>query len=1086
MPELGAESLYEHILDNRDRTVVDYLRGGLSDTELFRVVSAFFTIYGFELLEDMLGGVRETRFLFGDPGSVDKLDPAEKDAQFFEVTEGGLVPRVVLRQKHLARRCYEWMRDDAVGVRAVSKAGFLHGKMYLADSPDGGGVAVVGSSNFTKRGLGGGAYPNLEINLATGDQRSRGELGAWFDDLWGDSELTRDAKKQVLAALERAGREHGPEFVYFKTLFELFRDEIDSRVADAAQLDNVHLYDTQVWDTLFEFQQDGARSVISTLGRHNGCILADSVGLGKTYTALAVIKYFELRNQRVLVLSPRKLRENWSLYPAHNNHRDNPFPVDRFGYSLLSHTDLSRERGEAFGIDLANFNWGNFDLIVIDESHNFRNSEGQRYQKFIEEAIKAGPRTKVLMLSATPVNTSLMDLRNQIYLMTEGRSDTFRESLGIASISSLLASAQKKFAKWEEAQAGQPFRDKAALLESLDPDVFRLLDAVSIARSRRQIKQFYAREIDRIGRFPEHDPPDNRHPLTDLLGELSYEHLVEQIKGFGLSIYQPSEYLVDETRKRELEEERKLRNFNQADREHFLIKMILINFLKRLESSAYSLTLTLGRTVTKIDALLERIDQFQTTQQTPGASAEVLPDEDEDDEEFFVNRARRPYHLGQLDLDRWREDLLRDRAVLDKARQQVAVVTPERDGKLKEIKQLIRRKAENPTVDKDGRANRKVLVFTTFKDTADYLYEHLTDLAEELGLNIAMVSGTATSSTVGSRDYHDILTRFAPRARNRPSMDRSEEIDVLIGTDCISEGQNLQDCDTTVNYDIHWNPVRLVQRFGRIDRIGSLNHRVRMVNFWPTDDMETYLKLENRVRARMVLADMTATGDSDPLTEEGIQLELTFRDEQLLKLRDQIVDLDDLADTPTMSDFTLDYFFAQLLRYLEKNRDQLEQTPKGVYALAEPTGGTRPGVVFVLRQRHEKTEPGQRVTSPVHPFYLVYIQDDGNIRYGCANTRQVLEAFETVAVGNPDPFTLLCDQFNTETNNGRDMSLYNELLEAVVGHISRRHGATQMGGLGLGGDREFLLSRRSETPHTSGDFDLVTWLVISQPKASLL
>ena len=1066
---------------------MDYLRGGLSDAGLFRVVSAFFTIYGFELLEDVLGGVGETRFLFGDPGSVDKLDPAEEDAQFFRVTEGGLAPGVVLRQKHLARRCAEWLDDGSVGVRAVSKSGFLHGKMYLADGPAGGGVAVVGSSNFTKRGLGGGAYPNLEINLATGDPRPRGELGAWFDDLWGNSELTRDAKKQVLATLERVGRDHTPEFVYFKTLFELFRDEIDSRAADSAQFDNIHLYDTQVWDTLFEFQRDGARSVISTLGRHNGCILADSVGLGKTYTALAVIKYFELRNQRVLVLCPRKLRENWSLYPAHNNHRDNPFPVDRFGYSLLSHTDLSRERGEAFGVDLANFNWGNFDLIVIDESHNFRNYEGQRYQKLINEAIKDGPRTKVLMLSATPVNTSLMDLRNQIYLMTEGRFDTFRESLGIGSISSLLASAQKKFKKWEKAQAGKRVRNKTELLESLDPDVFRLLDAVSIARSRRQINQFYAQEIDRIGRFPEHDPPDNRHPLTDLLGELSYAQLVEQINSFGLSIYQPSEYLVDETRKRELEEERKLRNFNQVDRERFLIGMIRTNFLKRLESSAYSLTLTLSRTVTKIDTLLERIDLFQTTQQTPGGVAvEVLPDEDEDDEEFFVNRARRPYHLAQLDLDRWRKDLLRDRDVLAEARQQVAVVTPERDGKLKEIKRLIRQKAENPPVDKDGRPNHKVLVFTTFKDTADYLYENLTGLAEELGLNIAMVAGTATSSTVGNKNYHDILTRFAPRARNRPSIDRSEEIDVLIGTDCISEGQNLQDCDTTLNYDIHWNPVRLVQRFGRIDRIGSRNHIVRMVNFWPTDDMEIYLKLENRVRARMVLADMTATGDSDPLTEEGIQLELTFRDEQLLKLRDQIVDLDDLTDTPTMSDFTLDYFFAQLLRYLEKNRDELEQTPKGVYALAEPTGSTRPGVLFVLRQRHDTVETGQRLASPVHPFYLVYVQRDGKIRYGCANTRQLLEAFETMAIGYTAPFTLLCDQFNTETNHGRDMGTYNKLLEAVIGHISRRYGATQMGGLGLGGDRDFLLSRRSETPQTSDDFDLVTWLVISQTAPSLL
>ena len=804
--------------------------------------------------------------------------------------------------------------------------------------------------------------------------------------------------------------------------------------------------------------------------------------MGKTLTALAVIKYFELDNESVLVLCPRKLRENWSLYPASNRHMDNPFPVDRFGYTLLSHTDLSRETGRVGDVNLERFNWGNFELIVIDESHNFRNHEGQRYEKLINEAIKAGPRTKVLMLSATPVNTSLIDLRNQIYLMTEGRFDTFRETLGIGSIASLLGSAQKKFKKWEDDQRGNGVRDKAELLESLDPDVFRLLGAVSIARSRRQIEKFYSGELDRIGHFPVHDPPDNRYPLTDLREELSYSQLAEQIRSFGLSVYRPSKYLVDKTRLRELEEQRKLGRRNQADAEGFLIEMILTNFLKRLESSARSLVLTLGRTVDKIDRLIERIDQFQITQQVPaGVSAEVLPDDDEDDEDFLVNRAKNPYHLSELDLDRWRADLSRDRAVLAAARDQVAVVTPPRDGKLREIKQIIRDKAQQPTVNVDGLSNRKVLVFTTFKDTADYLYKNLVDLTEDLGLNMAMVAGTATKTTVGANDYHAILTAFAPRARNRPNLERSEQIDVLIGTDCISEGQNLQDCDTVINYDIHWNPVRLIQRFGRIDRIGSRNPTVRMVNFWPTKDMDVYLRLENRVRARMVLADMTATGDSDPLTEEGIQMELDFRDQQLLKLRDRIVPLEDLEDMPNLTDFTLDYFFAQLLRYLEQNRDELEQTPEGVYAVTEPSGGACPGVVFVLRQHHQTVEQGQRVVSPVHPYYLVYIQADGRIGYGCASTRRLLDAFEALTVGHASPIQALCDQFNTETNNGKNMELYDQLLGSVVDHISRRHRSSQVGGLGLDGGRDFLLSRQSETPQTSQDFDLVTWLVISQP-----
>ncbi|MCQ3805397.1 MAG: ATP-dependent helicase [Acidimicrobiia bacterium] len=1077
---VGIGGLYEHILDNRDRGVADYLREPLRDADLFRAVSAFFTIYGFELLEDVLGGVGTTRFLFGDPTSVDRLDPAEKDPRFFTVTEEGLLPGAVLRQKHLARRCAEWIEAGSVGVKAVSRSGFLHGKMYLTDSRNGDGAAVVGSSNFTKRGLGGGEFPNLEINLATVDPLTRNELGGWFDELWNDPDLTRDAKDQVLAALRRVGREHSPEFVYYKTLFELFRDDIDARLVEAAGFGRAHLYDTQIWETLFGFQQDGVRSVLTALDRHNGCILADSVGLGKTYTALGVIKYSELLNERVLVLCPRKLRDNWSLFPAHVGHRDNPFPEDRFAYTLLSHTDLSRERGRVGDVDLAHFNWDTFDLVVIDESHNFRNDAGQRYQQLINNVIASGAQTKVLMLSATPVNTSLIDLRNQVYLMTSGRADTFRESLGIGNIAQLLNAAQKKFKKWETEQ-GSAKRDKKQLLESLGPDLFRLLGAVSIARSRRQIKQFYAAEIDRIGQFPAHDPPDNRHPLTDLHGELSYKQLADQINRFELSIYRPSDYLVDETRKRQLVEERQQRNFNQQDRERFLIGMIRTNFLKRLESSAFALTRTLRRTIGKIDDLVDRIDRFQGKQDTPGDVVVVVPDEDEDDDDFLVNQAKYPYRLSELDLDGWRPHLIRDRAVLNAALDQVQVVTTDRDGKLREIRKVIRAKAERPTTDLDGRTNRKVLVFTTFEDTAAYLYDNLTDLVSELGLNMAMVSGTNSRTTYDRNDFNSILTNFAPKARNRRSDHRTAEIDVLIGTDCISEGQNLQDCDTVINYDIHWNPVRLIQRLGRIDRIGSRNPRVRMVNFWPTKDMDAYLRLENRVRARMALADMTASGDSDPLIEEGIQLELQFRDEQLLKLREEIIDLDDLNDTLTMSDFTLDYFFAQLLRFLEKNRAELEATPNGVYAVAEPSEASPPGVVFVLRQRSEPAGTGQRLASPVHPYYLVYIQNNGQIGYSCANTRQVLEAIESASIGQTEPLHRLCDQFNNETDNGNNMERYNKLLNTVVEHIARRHDATQRSSLGLSGTRESTLSRSWKTPRTSEDFDLVTWLVVAPP-----
>ena len=1081
------------ILDNQNRTVVDFLRKRLQHAESFRLVSAYFSIYGYELLAEELESVGDVRFLYGDPGSVGEVDPGEKEPKSYELTEQGLIPNHTLRQKPLARQCAAWVGSDRVAIRSVSKSNFLHGKLYLTDSPEA-AAGVVGSSNFTKSGLGGGNSANLEINLATNEPHMLAELERWFDELWSKPDLTEDVKQQVLEALARIGQDHAPELIYFKTLYELFKNDIKGRRDSDQHMQDTHLYDTAVWNALYEFQKDGAKSVITRLQRHNGCILADSVGLGKTYTALAVIKYYELRNERVLVLCPKKLHQNWALYLDYMGQAHNPFQADRFGYTLLSHTDLSRYRGMAGQINLEHFNWSGYDLIVIDESHNFRNSEGSRYERLIEEVIKQGVKTKVLMLSATPVNTSLTDLRNQLYLMTEGRDAEFRESLGVGNVGSLMAVAQREFKQWESSVAANGRRDKAALLERLGADFLRLLEGVSISRSRRHVEKFYSQEMARVGQFPFRAAPVNDHPPTDLNGALSYKALADRIDKFTLSVYQPSEYVVSETRLRQLDVEKASRNFNQRDRERWLIAMMRTNFLKRLESSAHALTLTLGRTVEKIDDLLGRIESFENGRGSlipalsngegePNLNDDVLPDVDEDDEDLIINRGRHPYRLDELDLDRWKTDLRHDRATLTAAWERVRAVTPERDGKLRAIRQAVRDKARNPTVDQDGKVNRKLLVFTTFKDTAEYLYDNLEGVASELSMNIAMVSGDSTRAANGVNNYNAILSNFAPAARGRQVEDGTE-IDLLIATDCISEGQNLQDCDTVLNYDIHWNPVRLIQRFGRIDRIGSRSRAVRMLNYWPTQDMETYLNLRNRVQARMALADLSATGDEDPFTEEHMQLELRFRDAQLERLQQEILDLEDLADGVVLSDFTLDQFFAQLLHYLEANREQLEATPNGAYAVTpfdETADGDalRPGVIFLLRQRNAATDLRQKPVSQIHPFHAVYIQADGQIRHGCANTRQVLNAFETATLRRTEPITRLCDQFDSETKHGADMRQYDKLLEAVIAHIRQSQAASQTRNLGRGGDRGFVLPKRSEVPRTGHDFELVTWLVIA-------
>ena len=1082
-------SLKSGIRDNLLReTVYDFLQQEIKNGSALSIVSAYFTIYAYEKMQHSLNKIEGLRFLFGDPDFVKRMDPNNTDKKAFDITDTGLELNQQLRQKPIAKTCAQWIKEK-VEIRTTRGSNLIHGKMYhiANNSVD---KAILGSSNFTVRGL--GLSPNnsnIELNLEVDSDRDRTDLKAWFDEIWNDDKLVEDVKEKVIAKLEQIGKDHAPELIYYKTLYELFREEIETRKTNDQTLEDTHLYDTDIWNTLYEFQKEGVKSVIARLLRHNGCILADSVGLGKTYTALAVIKFFELRNERVLVLCPKKLHDNWALYPAYNSQDTNPFPDDKFGYTVRWHTDLSRYSG-----DLENFNWRNFDMIVIDESHNFRNdtkpvrdSDGtfirhSRYSRLLEEVIKEGTKTKVLMLSATPVNTSLIDLRSQIYLMTEKREDVFMDSLGISNIGSLLRQAQKEFKKWEEDNGENGQRDKTKLLEALGAEFFQLLGGVSIARSRRHIKTFYAEEMTRIGEFPAPQKPENCHPPTDLTGELSYKALADQIGEFELSIYRPSSYVVSEAAKQRLANEKQKFRFNQADREKFLIGMMQTNFLKRLESSAHSLSETLERTVGKIEDMLEKIDRYQQNPRGQDAQADVLPDDDEDDEAFLINRARNPYHLRELDCKHWKTDLIKDRQTLTAAWDSVKTITPERDGKLNAIKAHIRDKAQNPTTDKDGNINRKLLVFTTFKDTAIYLYENLSDLADELKLNMAMVSGDLTQTTYGRNDFNAILTNFAPRARGRDD-NAGDGIDLLIATDCISEGQNLQDCDTVLNYDIHWNPVRIIQRFGRIDRIGSRNATIKMINYWPTEDMEVYLRLQSRVASRMALADAAASGDDDPLNEftyEQAQMELNFRDEQLIQLREDVLDLDDLSDGVVMSDFTLDYFFAQLLKYLERNRAELEATPKGAYAVTDNRDKpAETGVIFFLQQLNPATDKEKKTPSPIYPYYTVYIRKNGDIRYGCANTKQILDLFEASAVGKSDPLDSLCLQFDQETQHGKNMGDYNKLLNTVIAHITRSHQKTQSKSIGRGGTRGFRLPVASEAPRGSSDFELVTWLVIT-------
>jgi SNF2 family DNA or RNA helicase len=857
---MDAISNNSDIRDNHRRgTVADFLKTRVQTGSRLSVVSAYFTIYAYDALKEHLDRIDHLDFLFGEPRFIASLDPDRTEKKAFILDGNGLKLANHLEQKRVARECAEWMRQK-VNIRSIRHAQLLHGKMYhIANA----GVeeAILGSSNFTVRGLGlGVGTNNIELNLEVDGNRDRRDLKIWFDELWNDPALVEDVKAEVLQYLDQLYQNHAPEFIYFKTLFHVFENFIADQQKGGLLDQNIKIVDTGIWEALFEFQRDGVKGAINKILRHNGCILADSVGLGKTFEALAVIKYFELKNERVLVLCPKKLGENWLVY--RNNDALNPFIKDRFRFDVLSHTDLNRETGTANGINLETFNWGNFDLVVIDESHNFRNNtpgkrdeEGNlisksRYQRLMDDIIKSGVKTKVLLLSATPVNNDLRDLRNQIYFLTENKDDAFQKTIGIGSLKDTLSAAQKTFTVWAKKQPGE--RKTKDLLEKLSSAFFKLLDELTIARSRKHILRYYKSSIAQLGGFPTRNKPVSIYPEIDLQRRfLSYDKLNDEIGGYKLSLFAPSRYLKDEFKSLPLYQTHSGDPFNQADREKFLVGMMKVNFLKRLESSVEAFEITMGRTIGKIEDLERKIRNYQAAPNQNPESEELeldiqLPEAEGEADDPMEVGGKFKYRLEHLHLDKWLKDLQKDKQQLSLLHASAEAVTPERDAKLKELKNLIERKVKDPTTNKLGQPNKKALVFTAFADTAAYLFDSLRSWAhKDLGIHVALVAGSGDNKTTfGKPDFNQVLTNFSPRSKKRekiPAMPQEGEIDLLIATDCISEGQNLQDCDYLVNYDIHWNPVRIIQRFGRIDRIGSVNYNVQLVNFWPTQDLDKYV-----------------------------------------------------------------------------------------------------------------------------------------------------------------------------------------------------------------------------------------------------
>lgn len=1112
MPTRPANS---GIRDNHSRgSVGDFLREQLKPGSDLDLVTAYFTVFAYDKLRTELNQLGKIRLLFGEAAFIKNLDPELKNGAAYVLKDDGLALATGLNQRHLAQACATWMKDK-VDVRSVTKTGFLHGKMSHITRGEV-TAAIVGSSNFTTRGLGlAAANNNVELNLVVDGNRDRADLHAWFEELWNDTSRVEDVKSQVLEFLLQVYQDQSPEFIYYKTLYELFKRFIDEGQSLDEALRQIRLPDTGIWKELYSFQRDGAKSAINKLKQYNGCILADSVGLGKTYTALAVIKYFELRNEKVLVLCPKKLRRNWIVYRQPS--ALNPFERDRFRFDVLHHTDLSRDTGESNGLDLQILNWGAYDLVVIDESHNFRNNKqatqrpGEdekqtRYQRLMNDIIKAGVRTKVLLLSATPVNNQLADLRNQISFIAGGDvardhlSDAaFAGNLGVESVKETTRLAQSHFTTWSKLPATQ--RKTRDLIAAIGGDFFKLLDGLSLARSRRQIASHYAAEMKRLGGFPNRPPPKAIHAPIDLDKRyLSFEQLDVEISALKLALYHPTSFLRKDLPADLMAayQAKILGGFTQEGREKILISMMKVNFLKRLESSVDSFCRTLKRTIDKINELETRILSFeQHLNESPELDYDSLTPAEFEDPDFegedFTIGGRRRIHLGHLELPDWLKAVRTDRTQLQFLLEKTQAVTAKRDGKLAELKQLIAAKAGNPTVNRDGKPIRKVLVFTAFADTARYLHDNLAAWARhDLKIHTGLVCGDGgNAASLGRTDYDDILTNFSPVAKRRADQtaafpNQREEIDLLIATDCISEGQNLQDCDLLVNYDIHWNPVRIIQRFGRIDRLKSRNDAVQLVNFWPVADLDRYLGVKHRVEARMALVDLAATQTDNLLDttqlEDLIKEDMLFRDRQLKRLKDEVLDLEDLDDSISLADFSLDEFRQDLINFLRAHEAELKSAPLGLYAVVPPAAEVpmaKPGVIYCLRQKTEDTSGhGERI-NPLAPYYLVYVQADGEVRLAFTQAKTVLNLFRSHAVGKPVPYAELCRLFDRQTEQGSDLRLYSGLLTRTVESISSTF--QQRLATGLQGGRSFVLPTADEQPQPDTAFELVTWLVLLAP-----
>lgn len=1071
--------------NNITKVVRDDLEKRIKYGSKVSIAAACFSIYAYQALKNELEKCDEFRFIFTSPTFV--AEKTQKERREFYIprlnrekslygTEFELRLRNELKQKAVARECAEWMRKKAQFRTNTTHEGMNN--FLVVDNPKE-TYTYIPMNSFTAVDLGcerGNNISNMSTRL---ENPASKEFMNLFESVWQDKDKLTDVTSEVIDMISTVYQENSPELIYFMTLYNIFNEFLDDISEDVLPNEATGFKGSTIWNKLYDFQKDAVLGIVNKLETYNGCILADSVGLGKTFTALAVIKYYEGRNKNVLVLCPKKLSDNWMTYRS--NVVNNLLEKDRFRYDVLYHTDLSRNSGiTGIGIPIDRINWGNYDLVVIDESHNFRNGNGtnthggekeNRYMRLMNRVIKPGVKTKVLMLSATPVNNRFYDLRNQLALAYEGNPEEINEKLNTKSdIDSIFRQAQKVYNAWCKLPENE--RTTKNLLSQLDFDFFEVLDSVTIARSRHHIQNYY--DTTDIGTFPKRNKPISLYPkLTDRPGAINYKEVFECLNDLKLTIYTPTKFILPSKLSKYLSEE-ETENFRKG-RETGIQRLMSINLLKRMESSVHSFLLTVKRVYGYLYDTSQIIEQFinsgtgNLNEMTDLSAEESEFDDDDQNTDFFTVGKKVQIDIRDMDYISWKRDIDDDLDTLSLLIGMVEDITPKYDFKLNQLIGVIKKKEEHPI----NPGNKKVLIFTAFADTAEYLYENIAPRAKELGLNTALVTGSVDGRTTipnFQAEMNHVLCCFSPVSKDRDVLypkDKNNDIDILIGTDCISEGQNLQDCDYCINYDIHWNPVRIIQRFGRIDRIGSKNKVIQIVNFWPNLTLDEYINLKARVETRMKISVMTSTGDDDLINPEE-KGDLEYRKAQLKKLQEEVVDLEDMTSGVSIMDLGLNDFRMDLLAYMKEHKD-IDHMPFGIHAVAH---GDKPGVIFVLKNVNQKINIKNQ--NRLHPFYMVYVGMDGEIITNHLQPKDTLDEMRHIARGKTEPDKELCKIFNKETRDGRDMGKVSGLLEDAIGSIIEAKDEEDIDSFFTAGKTSFQSGGFSGIE----DFELICFMVV--------